>query len=76
VIALLANEHLHEHEHGSDTTVFVLQGRIRLVAGRDSWEAVPGDLLSLPGRKHRVEAVSDAVFLFSNAVTVGIAPNG
>ncbi|HEY0499643.1 MAG TPA: LuxR family transcriptional regulator [Kutzneria sp.] len=68
VIALLAGEHLHEHEHGSDTTVYVLQGRVRLVAGRDSWEAVPGDLLSLPDRRHRVEAVTDAVFLFTNAV--------
>jgi quercetin dioxygenase-like cupin family protein len=68
VIALLADEHLHEHEHGSETTVHVLQGRVRLVAGPDSWEAVPGDLLSLPDRRHRLEAVTDAVFLFTNAV--------
>ncbi|MEV6612055.1 LuxR family transcriptional regulator [Kutzneria sp. NPDC051319] len=76
VIALLANEHLHEQEHRGETTVYVLQGRVRLVAGRDSWEAVPGDLLSLPDGRHRVEAVSDAVFLFTNVVSVGVQSNG
>ena len=76
VIALLAGEHLHEHEHGAETTVYVLRGRVQLVAGRDRWEAVPGDLLSLPDRRHRVEAVTDAVFLFTNAVSVGIQSNG
>ncbi len=71
VTALLANEHLHEQDLRWATTVHVLRGRVRLVAGPESWEAQPGDLLSLPHRRHRIEAVEDSVFLCSNATSVG-----
>ncbi|PWK77480.1 hypothetical protein C8D88_12822, partial [Lentzea atacamensis] len=33
-----------------------------------SWEALPGDLLTLPERRHRVEALEDSVFLFTTAL--------
>ncbi|MEV4316154.1 LuxR family transcriptional regulator [Actinocrispum sp. NPDC049592] len=69
VMALLENEHLHEQEHEHETTVLLLDGRVRLVAGPESWEAGPGDLLVLPGRRHRIEAVEDSVFLFTNVVS-------
>lgn len=67
VMALRQGEHLHEHEHPGEVTVHVLHGRVRLVAGRDSWDGLPGDLLILPPRRHRVEAVRDCAFLFTHA---------
>lgn len=67
VMALRQGEHLHEHEHPGEVTVHVLHGRMRLVAGLDSWDAMPGDLLVMPERRHRVEAVQDCAFLFTTA---------
>jgi quercetin dioxygenase-like cupin family protein len=67
VMALREGEHLHEHEHPGEVTVHVLHGRVRLVAGPDSWDGRPGDLLVLPGRRHRIEAVQDSAFLFTTA---------
>ncbi|MEV1203207.1 cupin domain-containing protein [Microbispora rosea] len=67
VMALRQGEHIHEHEHPGEVTVHVLYGRVRLVAGRDSWDGRPGDLLAMPERRHRVEAVQDCAFLFTTA---------
>lgn len=68
VMALRAGEHMHEHEHPGEVTVQVLAGRVRLVAGRHSWEALPGDLLVMPEHRHRVEALEDSAFLFTTAL--------
>lgn len=65
LMALRQGEHIHEHP--GEVTVHVLHGRVRLVAGRDSWEGQPGDLLVMPERRHRVEAVQDCAFLFTTA---------
>lgn len=67
VMALRQGAHLHEHEHPGEVTVHVLHGRVRLVAGPDAWDAMPGDLLVMPERRHRVEAVEDCAFLFTTA---------
>ncbi|MCT9933920.1 LuxR family transcriptional regulator [Planotetraspora sp. A-T 1434] len=67
VMALRRGEHMHEHEHPGEVTVHVLHGRVRLVAGSDSWDGLPGDLLVMPERRHRVEAVEDSAFLFTTA---------
>ncbi|MFB4285458.1 MULTISPECIES: LuxR family transcriptional regulator [unclassified Nonomuraea] len=67
VIALRKGEHMHEHEHPGEVTVHVLHGQVRLVAGPLSWDGLPGDLLVMPDRRHRVEAVQDCAFLFSTA---------
>ncbi|MEV1242951.1 hypothetical protein [Nonomuraea sp. NPDC049750] len=32
-----------------------------------SWDGMPGDLLVMPERRHRVEAVQDCAFLFTTA---------
>jgi quercetin dioxygenase-like cupin family protein len=68
VMALRAGEHMHEHEHPGEVTVQVLLGRVRLVAGPQSWEALPGDLLTMPDKRHRVEALEDSVYLFTTAL--------
>jgi quercetin dioxygenase-like cupin family protein len=65
VMALRQGEHIHEHP--GEVTVHVLHGRVRLVAGPDSWDGLPGDLLVMPERRHRVEAVQDCAFLFTTA---------
>ncbi|WP_327582341.1 LuxR family transcriptional regulator [Nonomuraea sp. NBC_00507] len=67
VMALRQGEHMHEHEHPGEVTVHVLRGRVRLVAGPDTWDGLPGDLLVMPERRHRMEAVQDCAFLFSTA---------
>ncbi len=67
VMALRQGEHIHEHEHPGEVTVQVLHGQVRLVAGPDSWDGLPGDLLVMPEHRHRVEAVQDSVFLFTTA---------
>ncbi|MEU4229701.1 hypothetical protein AB0F17_35845 [Nonomuraea sp. NPDC026600] len=67
VMALRQGEHIHEHEHPGEVTVQVLHGHVRLVAGPDSWDALPGDLLIMPEHRHRVEAVQDSAFLFTTA---------
>lgn len=67
VMALRKGEHMHEHEHPGEVTVHVLHGRVRLVAGPESWDGLPGDLLVMPERRHRVEAVQDSAFLFTTA---------
>lgn len=68
VMALRQGEHLHEHEHPGEVTVQVLLGRGRLVAGPHRQEAEPGDLLTLPENRHRVEALEDSAFLFTTAL--------
>ncbi|MFS8097841.1 LuxR family transcriptional regulator [Lentzea alba] len=68
VMALRKGEHMHEHEHPGEVTVQVLHGKVRLVVGPHSWEADPGDLLTMPEDRHRVEALEDSVFLFTTAL--------
>jgi quercetin dioxygenase-like cupin family protein len=65
VIALVADRALDEHESPGEATLHVLEGRLRLIAGDDSWVGAPGDLLTIPARRHRVEADQDSAFLLT-----------
>ena len=67
VIALTAGRWLDEHENPGEATVHVLQGRVRLHAGADSWDGLPGDLLIVPASRHSMEAIEDAVVLLTVA---------
>jgi len=65
LIALKSGYQLDEHESPGDATVHVLQGRVKLVAGDDSWEGSAGDLLTVPPRRHSLEALTDAAVLLT-----------
>ena len=65
VVALAANASLGEHENPGEATLYVLTGRVRLVAGADAWEGRTGDMLIVPDARHTLEAVEDAVILLT-----------
>jgi quercetin dioxygenase-like cupin family protein len=69
VIALLGGRRLDEHENPGEATVHVLQGRVRLVAGEESWTVSAGDLVAVPGGRHSLEAEEDSVVLLTTALT-------
>jgi quercetin dioxygenase-like cupin family protein len=65
--ALQAGRTMSEHNNPGEATVFVLKGRIRLVAGDDAWDGRSGDLIIVPPVRHGVEAVEDSVMLLTVA---------
>jgi quercetin dioxygenase-like cupin family protein len=65
VVALAAEASLGEHENPGEATVYVLKGRVRMVAGEQSWEARTGDLLIVPDARHTLDAVEDSVVLLT-----------
>lgn len=67
VIALVAGQKLDEHENPGEATVHVLQGRVRLIAGQNSWEGSGGDLIIVPDSRHSLEALEDSAILLTVA---------
>ena len=67
LIALTAGTTLSEHENPGEATVHVLVGRVRLVAGADSWEGRRGDLMAIPPCRHALHAVDDTAILLTVA---------
>jgi quercetin dioxygenase-like cupin family protein len=63
VIALAKGQRLDEHENPGEATVQVLRGRVRVSAGDDTTDGSPGQLLILPGARHTLTALEDAVLL-------------
>ncbi|GAA0913273.1 hypothetical protein Vau01_077860 [Virgisporangium aurantiacum] len=49
----------------SSSTVQVLHGRVRLVAGDTSWDGSAGDLLIVPDSRHSLEALDEAAVLLT-----------
>ena len=70
VIALVAGQRLYEHANPGEATVHVLQGRVRMLAGDNSWDGLPGDLLIVPDERHALEALEDSVVLLTVAKPV------
>jgi quercetin dioxygenase-like cupin family protein len=46
-----------------EATLQVMHGRVRLVAGGDSWDGRPGDILIIPEAPHSLETLEDAAVL-------------
>jgi quercetin dioxygenase-like cupin family protein len=67
VIAMTADTALSEHENPGEASVYVLAGRVRLVAGDDSWDGRSGDLLLVPDAAHSLAAQEDSVVLLTVA---------
>lgn len=65
VSVLTAGHDMNEHDSPDEATVQVLRGRVRLVAGDESWEGTPGDFVVVPPVRHRVEALEDSSILLT-----------
>lgn len=67
VIGMVSGATLAEHENPGEATVQVLRGRVRLVAGDQSWEARTGDMIFVPQSRHSLEALEDSAVLLTVA---------
>ena len=67
LMAMVAGSGTGEHASPGEATLQVLQGRVRLTAGDDSWEGRTGDLLLIPPASHSVTAIEDAAILLTVA---------
>lgn len=67
MVALRAGSRMSEHENPGEATLHVLQGRVSMTAGDNSWNGSPGDLLIVPQERHGLEAIEDSVVLLTVA---------
>jgi quercetin dioxygenase-like cupin family protein len=67
LIALTAGTSLSEHENPGEATIHVLSGRVRLLAGDDSWDGREGDLIVIPPVRHSLHATESVVVLLTVA---------
>ena len=65
LVALIAGTTMAEHENPGEATVQILSGRVRLGAGKDSWEGRTGDFIIVPPARHGLYAIEDAVVLLT-----------
>jgi quercetin dioxygenase-like cupin family protein len=70
VIAMVSGASLAEHESPGEASVHVLSGRVRLSAGKHSWDGRHGDLLTVPDAPHSLEALEDSAVLLTVAKQV------
>lgn len=69
LIALVAGRQMDEHESPGEATLFVVQGRVRLVAGETTFPGAAGHFISVPQERHSLFADEDSVVLFTALVT-------
>lgn len=67
LVTLVSGQALKEHENPGEATVHVLQGCVRLAAGKASWDGSPGDLLIVPDTLHSLAALEDSAVLLTVA---------
>jgi quercetin dioxygenase-like cupin family protein len=67
MIALAGGQRIEEDDNPGEATVQVLRGRVRVTAGDDTIDGCPGQLLIVPGARHTMTALEDAVVLLTVA---------
>lgn len=67
VIALAGGAVMADHLSPGEATLYVLQGRVRLSSGKDSWDLRNGDLLDLPEDRQSITALEPSVVLLTVA---------
>ena len=67
VVGLSAGQSLAEHDNAGEATLLVLNGKLKLISGDNSWKGSTGDLLVIPQARHSVEALEDVAFLLTVA---------
>ena len=65
LLAITAGKALGEHESPGEATLQVVVGRVRLIAGEESWEMGAGDFMAIPPARHNLEALEDAAVVLS-----------
>lgn len=65
VVALKEGTELAEHDNPGEATVYVLEGRIQLIAPDTTWEGRQGNLLVVPNARHSVKALTDAAIVLT-----------
>ncbi|NMO89851.1 LuxR family transcriptional regulator [Actinomycetospora sp. TBRC 11914] len=65
MITLMAGSSLSEHDGPAEATLEVRRGRVRLVAGADTWDGRTGDLLIVPTARHTLQALETSVVLLT-----------
>jgi quercetin dioxygenase-like cupin family protein len=65
LIGLRAGAVMAEHANPGEATLHIIEGRVRLMAGEDSWDGRAGDLLVVPSDRHSVEAMDDSAVLLT-----------
>lgn len=65
LVALAAGQELAEHNSPGEATLQVVRGRVRLLAGDDTWDGVVGDHVTIPPMRHALRALDDSVVLLT-----------
>ena len=65
IVALAEGHVLGEHESPAESTLQVLQGRVRLSTADDSWEGGASDFLVIPPERHDLSALTDCAVLLT-----------
>jgi quercetin dioxygenase-like cupin family protein len=74
LISIVAGQALEERNSPRDATVYVLNGRVRLIVGSNSWDGMVGDLLIVPDSCHTLEALVDATVLLTVGMHIPAEP--
>lgn len=65
LVALTSGAVLSDHENPGEATLYVVSGRVEVIAGEDKWEARSGDLVEIPPARHGLRAVEDSAVLLT-----------
>ena len=68
LIALLGGAELGEHESPGPSSLLVLRGRVRLLAGDETVQLDAHEFTPIPDRRHSLHADEDSVVLLSVAI--------